>query len=1327
MRRGIMGLVCLLMMGASAMSQTVNPEFDPNEKPGERPYEMVWANRKEPAPPTLTFHNLQGWRMEVHNGAEAVLQVSRAQNVWDRPVAKLRYRGNGQANSAPRIVILPPAPVAIPDGADCVELWVYGNRWSWENPPDTPPVHISVILRDSAGGEYTVQVASVEWKEWWLLHRRLPAGIRFPAQMMRMEVSGGWQNDWREIFFDSVRFYREQLPPLQFAPRPKRNLTLFEGQSPGANTGPGKLPFPTRDLTILPMHFSGAFKNHLQPDGAGRFVFLYEGKDGKLVYRFDASRGINGIRAEWNGRTVWQFSGAGVRFGESIGEPKLKGVSAQRSVISAEYDDGTTLRLQIVQKSLIVDVINRTARATELHFGQLGGVHQPRAMYIPYITYGSSHPTVLLSRAGNRWLFSSIWLDWYRSNGSEPYGAEYASGDIARINGGVRYHPKTDGTRNPMFERLFITVSPMLEEVLPTIANPVGLHAKQAVDRLWQESWGPDNYENQMKRSRMLRAYGIEKLIQCNHEISWRDEGESFTLRTRAAPGKGGDEALKRYVAHQRSIGWFSGLYTNYCDFAPVNEHWNPDFVQRQPDGEWRPAWPRNWALKPLKAVEFDAILAPQIKAKYNPNSAYTDVHTAVQPWWYTDYDARVPGAGTFAQTFYAYGELLRNDSRVYGGPIFSEGTYQWLYAGLADGNYALAYNGRPLAVEPLLPVFDLYQIHTKECDIGMAWTSFFCDAIPNWRAPENIDRAIDRFLLHTLAYGHIGWLVEEEHGIERTCRSYYMLQQVQARYGLLAPARIAYWDGAKLVGVSEAVVRDLPRTRRQLYVEYPNGLKLWLNDHPSEEWRVNIGSRAFILPPAGWLAYQKDALLSYSALVEGRKVDYLRSEAYIYLDGRGELFNAPEASSDGGLAITRIAPNRLQVIHISGKEQFRIGRPFGVQGALVSCRAYDVDGNELARPATHDSGQETWVEPVEKAVRYVLEFSGKRTWSIAPERREVVPGGSVRVTLQGVAQQARWQVENGAYADGVIRIDPDLSPGDTVLVRATIGGGKREAVLRVVEPVRWRWQTGGWQNPQRLTLIPIWRIAPSKDEPLSVEFNTSEGWQVSPRSLRVEGGRMPAKIDLQVRTDLPTGTEGDLSITLRDGIAPHRVGLRLCVTETQPVLTELTSAVAMWGIARRGQKEIPDPGGTGALYYTGDLPVGGVSKKGIFMHPPYTGGVGYTWAELRAITLPNAPCLFHSWIGIRDGGNPSDGVLFRVELIDQQGKVHRLVEGTGIQGTWRELTADLSSFAGQTVRLRLIADVGPNDDSTADWASWGEPSIKVKAPVRTLQVAEAR
>jgi len=149
----------------------------------------------------------------------------------------------------------------------------------------------------------------------------------------------------------------------------------------------------------------------------------------------------------------------------------------------------------------------------------------------------------------------------------------------------------------------------------------------------------------------------------------------------------------------------------------------------------------------------------------------------------------------------------------------------------------------------------------------------------------------------------------------------------------------------------------------------------------------------------------------------------------------------------------------------------------------------------------------------------------------------------------------------------------------------------------------------------------------------------------------------------------------------------------------------------------------MPDPGGTGALYYTGDLPVGGVTKKGIFMHPPYIGGVGYAWAELKPLTLPNQPCRFHTFIGIRDGGDPSDGVWFRVELIDAQGKVHRLAEGVGVQGSWRELEADLSPFAGQTLRLRLIADVGPNDNSTADWASWGEPAIRLASPVKVIQV----
>jgi hypothetical protein len=42
----------------------------------------------------------------------------------------------------------------------------------------------------------------------------------------------------------------------------------------------------------------------------------------------------------------------------------------------------------------------------------------------------------------------------------------------------------------------------------------------------------------------------------------------------------------------------------------------------------------------------------------------------------------------------------------------------------------------------------------------------------------------------------------------------------------------------------------------------------------------------------------------------------------------------------------------------------------------------------------------------------------------------------------------------------------------------------------------------------------------------------------------------------------------------------------------------------------------------------------------------------------------------------------------------------------------WQEAPADLSAFAGQRVRIKLIADPGPKDDTTADHALWGDVGI---------------
>ncbi len=959
-------------------SQSIVTELDPGEVPGERPYEMVWAGRNEMFAPAARFDRVEQWLLETQGGAQAELRLSRAQNLWGRAVGRLRYQGDGKSNALPVITLTARLPVPVPAHADCVELWVYGNRWGWENPPDTPPVELVLKLRGAGQQPYTLSLGQVRWKEWWLLHQRLPESFQGPLVVEGLEIRGGTQTQPRELYLDALYLCHEELPPLKFAPRPARNLTLFPGQSSGANQGPGRLEFPTREETILPAQLGGPATNFLTGSAAEGFVFHYRGADAAIDYLIQPAEGLNGVRVALNHTAPWQpLAGAGLLFPEGGLPPRLLESHREPSSVVATFDNGTTLRFQIWNKSLVVDVMNSTGRAQALDLGLCAAGQGAYAFPVPYLTFAWHEPKILVAQAGGQPWFASAFLDWYRSNGSELYGVGGNETNRTRINGGVRYRLCTDGQRNGMFERLFVTVSPRFEEVLPVVPNPVGLQATQAVDRLWQESWGPENYGQQMERSRMLRARGIEKLIQCNHEITWRDGGESFTLRRKAAPKRGGDAALKRYVAHQKGLGWLAGLYSNYTDFSPVNEFWSPDFVLRQPDGNWKPAWPRCYALKPLRAVEMDATLAPYLKANFQSTSAYTDVHTAVAPWDYNDYDARCPGAGTFAQTFYAYGELLRNDSRVYNGPVFSEGTYHWMYAGLADGNYALVYNWRSLANEPLLPAFDLLQIHPKECDIGMGWTEQYCGGMPQWKAPENLDRSIDRFLLATLAYGHIGWLVEEEHGWSRTARSYFMLQPVQARYGLQAPTQMRYWSGTELVDTSRAVAQRLPWDRRQMRVDYPGGLALWVNDHPAEAWPVADGTNHWTLPPAGWAARTEDgALTTFSGLEGSNRVDYLRCPDFVYWDGRGQWLNVAEGASRGSQAVLPNGDNGLKILRFTAEGEVVVRRPFGTQGPVASCQAWDAQNKPLPEPKFKDNGTETRLESPPGAVRYELRFA---------------------------------------------------------------------------------------------------------------------------------------------------------------------------------------------------------------------------------------------------------------------------------------------------------------------------------------------------------------
>lgn len=938
------------------------------EKPGERPYEMVRANREPPHTALVNFDSLEGWQVECSEGAFAELFESQKQRVWESPVARLVYRGTSNKST---VTLRPPAPIAIPDAVSATTLWVYGNNWSWAPEPGTSATTITLLVLDKDNSEYPLELTRVGWKEWWLVHRVLPQNLldKKPLRFAGLRVTGGSNKDDRELYFEDLVFFRENPAPLTFAPRPKRGIDPFPGQSPGANTGPGRLPFPTREETILPDNLTTNYGVRLEQAGEA-WRFTYKDADTQLDYELKPGALFWGpVPVRLNGTVVGKvMTDAGLKFAADAQDARLLQVQPVNNELQASWQatvDGTKVVIRstarLWQKSLVVDCVCTGGLATELSYGRIDGMENPELLLLPYMNYGGHHLNVLMSK-GKVSCFASVWMDWYRSNASAPYAVDKIEGDKVTLNGGVRYLPKTDGRRNDLYERFFVTFSPTFEETLATIANPPAQRGQEAATRLWQESWGPADYKKEYERSKKLRAYGIEMLTQCNHEITWRDGGESFTFRPAAAPGKGGDEALRQYVASQRSLGWRSGLYTNYTDFAPVNSYWDTDRVMRRSDGNLVTAWPRCYSPKALFAVEADRQLAPLIQKKYGTNAAYTDVHTSVSPWDRTDFDARVPGAGTFAATFYAYGELLLHDQQVYDGHCWSEGNHQWLYAGLCTGNYGLAYSSLRLWEYPYLPHFDLLKMHPLSVDIGVPWTAQFFTGKDGWQKPENIVRSIDQFLAATIAYGHIGWLVEETHGIRQTCRSYYMLQPLQSRYAMLKPEEIRYGTDDGLVSSSRAFASGAWR-KSKLFVLYPNGLRIWVNGSPDEMWVIEHEGIEHDLPPFGWLAVGTDGFYECSEAAKGKRYDRVAAPEGLFLDNRGTWRRFDGVAASGSLAVRRAKEgNGLSLILVEGVERLSLTRPdetfasYDVRTIIdalaqwdaIAAQAFDAEGKDL-------------------------------------------------------------------------------------------------------------------------------------------------------------------------------------------------------------------------------------------------------------------------------------------------------------------------------------------------------------------------------------------
>lgn len=125
--------------------------------------------------------------------------------------------------------------------------------------------------------------------------------------------------------------------------------------------------------------------------------------------------------------------------------------------------------------------------------------------------------------------------------------------------------------------------------------------------------------------------------------------------------------------------------------------------------------------------------------------------------------------------------------------------------------------------------------------------------------------------------------------------------------------------------------------------------------------------------------------------------------------------------------------------------------------------------------------------------------------------------------------------------------------------------------------------------------------------------------------------------------------------------------------------------------------------------------------RSAVAIHPPwYGGGVGTAFVEFP-VALPDVkPIKLRFATAVTPTGT-GDGVTFRVRaaaMDEPAGDFGEVVfERHSAAKTWEAGEADLSRFAGQSIRLQLESHPGPEKNTSFDQSYWAEPTLVAGRP----------
>ena len=669
-----------------------------------------------------------------------------------------------------------------------------------------------------------------------------------------------------------------ELPGLMTSTLPHPNLpTLNLRQISSRQNG-----------SVVPLSgFAGKTEVHVSPSEA---ILSYVGKDGTLEYRWkpDQSDSLLGnliLRAKMIADDPVEIPLAeqstlewivAARLAQSHLSSNTTITGETQAVLTRTYtvDDQkavVTIVGTLQGKSLVFDVTCDRPIVRVLEGGGWGPVFRRKSLAAPYYSW----PISFFSREN---LFAGAFLDWTSSAAS---GQEKTR---------AVYNARTDGSLNPLHERLIYTAAWHLDETFPNIPNPPSPYREDLSKRVILDIWG-GSFTNIQARLRALAEGGFGPGMAIIHDWQFGGYDNKLPQHVPANPKLGGDPAMTVLIQEGEHADIHVALHENYVDDYPNSPDYADADIALNPDGSKAPAWfnpgtkIQSFAVKPTREVPLAKTQGVEILRRYGTGASYLDVHSAVPPWFHVDAEAGIPEAGQFRPVWNVHRALWTYERELHGGPVFGEGNNHWYWSGALDGveaQFGQGWRDGNGMNAPLLVDFDLLKIHPLQLNHGMGYYERWWPHGPD--AKRGLLSFLDRYRMQEAAYGHEAFLGGEAwHDPRCAWLESHLIPPLITRTALAQSTAIDYWVNGRWLDTSSAAKEKTDWS--QVRIRYDNGLTIWANG--SQDQSLSVGE--LILPPSGWLA-QGAGLTAGSTLRQGRWTDLADTAESVFVNARPAL-----------------------------------------------------------------------------------------------------------------------------------------------------------------------------------------------------------------------------------------------------------------------------------------------------------------------------------------------------------------------------------------------------------------------------------------------------